>query len=95
MLTVYRATRTPWATSIVSRASSRTVTSAYRRRGLARAVIEERLLRLQAMRLRRAAITGCSDGAVALYRSLGATRETISHICELNDHSARPVPCPD
>ncbi|HOG45447.1 MAG TPA: GNAT family N-acetyltransferase [Anaerolineae bacterium] len=50
--------------------------SDYRRRGLARAVIEECLARLRNMGLERAHITGYSPGAIALYRSLGAAAES-------------------
>jgi GNAT superfamily N-acetyltransferase len=47
--------------------------SSYRRRGLARAVIQECLYRLRDMGLRRAYITGYSSAAISLYGSLGAT----------------------
>jgi len=50
--------------------------SAYRRRGLARAVIQECLYRLQEMGLRNAYIGGYSDAAMALYGSLGAVEHT-------------------
>lgn len=69
--------------------------SAYRRRGFARAAIQECLRRLQSMGLTRAAITGYSAAAVALYRSLGATGETGSFIWERDAHSAQPGPRPD
>lgn len=49
--------------------------SAYRQRGLARAVIQDCLARLQAMGLRNAYITGYSREAIALYGSLGAVDE--------------------
>ncbi|MCE7983475.1 MAG: N-acetyltransferase [Caldilinea sp. CFX5] len=54
--------------------------SDYRRRGLARAVIQECLYRLQQMGMRRAYITGYSPEAVALYGSLGAVDETKAFI---------------
>jgi GNAT superfamily N-acetyltransferase len=49
--------------------------SAFRRRGLARAVIQECLHRLQAMGMQRAYISGYSPGAIALYGSLGHADE--------------------
>ncbi len=49
--------------------------SAYRRRGFARAAIQECLHRLQDMGMERAAIAGYSQEAVALYSSLGAQSE--------------------
>lgn len=52
---------------------------AYRRRGLARAVIQECLYRLQGLGMRRAYITGYSPAAIALYRSLGAGSESASY----------------
>lgn len=54
--------------------------SDFRRRGFARAVIQECLYRLQGMGMRRAYITGYSAEAVALYGSLGAVAETKSWI---------------
>jgi GNAT superfamily N-acetyltransferase len=45
--------------------------SRFRRRGLARAVIQECLYRLRDMGMQRAYITGYSAGAMALYGSLG------------------------
>lgn len=56
--------------------------SSFRRRGFARAVIQECLYRLRDMGLRRAYITGYSPEAVALYGSLGATAESKSFIYE-------------
>jgi GNAT superfamily N-acetyltransferase len=52
--------------------------SRFRRRGFARAVIQECLYRLRDMGLRRARITGYSPEAVALYGSLGAQERTES-----------------
>lgn len=52
--------------------------SRYRRRGFARAVIQECLYRLRDMGLRRAYITGYSPEAIALYDSLGAQARTES-----------------
>lgn len=46
--------------------------SGYRRRGFARAVIQECFYRLRDMGLARAYISGYSPGAIALYGSLGA-----------------------
>ena len=46
--------------------------SSFRRRGFARAVIQECLYRLRDMGLRRAYITGYSPEAIALYGSLAA-----------------------
>lgn len=48
----------------------------YRRQGLARAVIQECLYRLKAMGVKQAHITGYSEGAIALYGSLGARKRT-------------------
>lgn len=50
--------------------------SDYRRRGLARIVIQECLYRLQEMGMEKAYITGYSEGALALYGSLGAQART-------------------
>lgn len=55
---------------------------AFRRRGFARAAIIECLHRLQAMGLRSAYITGYSEGALALYGSLGAVDEQEAYIYE-------------
>ena len=52
--------------------------SGYRRRGFARAVIQECLYRLRDIGLRRAFITGYSPEALALYGSLGAQERTES-----------------
>jgi GNAT superfamily N-acetyltransferase len=49
--------------------------SAYRRRGFARAVIQECLQRLKQMGMYRAAIAGYSREAIGLYSSLGAQSE--------------------
>lgn len=54
--------------------------SDFRRRGFARAVIQECLYRLQDMGLRRAYITGYSPEAIALYGSLGALAESKAFI---------------
>ena len=54
--------------------------SSFRRRGFARAVIQECLVRLRDMGLRRAYITGYSPEAIALYGSLGAKEGTESLI---------------
>jgi len=50
--------------------------SAYRKRGFARAVIQDCLYRLRDMGLERAYITGYSPGAIALYSSLGHKSRT-------------------
>ena len=49
--------------------------SSYRKRGFARAVIQECLYRLKAMGMRSAYIMGYSPAAIALYGSLGAVEE--------------------
>lgn len=54
----------------------------FRRRGFARAVIQECLSRLRAIGMRRAYITGYSPEAIALYGSLGAAAEWPSFIYE-------------
>ena len=54
--------------------------SDYRRRGLARVVIQECLYRLSEMGMKSAYITGYSEGAIALYGSLGADKRTESYI---------------
>lgn len=54
--------------------------SAFRRRGLARAVIWECLRRLSEMGLTSAYITGYSPSAVALYGSMGAVDESLAHV---------------
>jgi GNAT superfamily N-acetyltransferase len=54
--------------------------SAYRRRGFARAVIQECLFRLKEMGLRRVAITGYDPGAIALYASFGVAEEARFYI---------------
>ncbi|NSW52682.1 MAG: GNAT family N-acetyltransferase [Anaerolineae bacterium] len=50
--------------------------SAFRRRGFARAVIQECLYRLQGMGIAAAYITGYSQAAISLYGSLGAEGES-------------------
>ncbi len=50
--------------------------SDFRRLGLARGVIQECLYRLKEMGIKRAFITGYSEGAIALYGSLGAGERT-------------------
>ena len=47
--------------------------SAFRKRGFARAVIQECLMRLHDMGMRKAYITGYSEAAMALYGSMGAS----------------------
>jgi GNAT superfamily N-acetyltransferase len=54
--------------------------SSFRRRGFARAVIQECLRRLHEMGIRKAYITGYSTEAIALYASLGAGNERSSFI---------------
>jgi GNAT superfamily N-acetyltransferase len=49
--------------------------SDFRKRGFARAVIQECLHRLKAMGIRNAYITGYSEAAIALYGSMGAIDE--------------------
>ncbi len=56
--------------------------SEFRRRGFARAAIQECLYRLKEMGLRSAYITGYSPAAIALYGSLGAVGETESFVYE-------------
>jgi len=56
--------------------------SDFRRRGFARAVIQECLNRLRDYGLRNAYITGYDPEAIALYRSLGATEERQSFVYE-------------
>jgi GNAT superfamily N-acetyltransferase len=56
--------------------------SDFRKRGLARAVIQECLYRLKAMGMQNAYITGYSPEAVALYGSLGAEDEVRSYAYE-------------
>jgi len=56
--------------------------SDFRKRGLARAVIQECLYRLKAMGIQHAYITGYSPGALALYGSLGAVDEVRSFVYE-------------
>jgi GNAT superfamily N-acetyltransferase len=48
----------------------------YRRQGLARVVIQACLYRLQEMGMQKAHISGYSEGAIALYGSLGAQART-------------------
>lgn len=57
--------------------------SDYRRRGFARVVIQECLYRLRDMGIKKAYITGYSEGAIALYDSLGAVKRTESLIYKL------------
>jgi len=56
--------------------------SRFRRRGFARAVIQECLDRLRDMGMCRAYMTGYSPEAIALYGSLGAAEESKSFIYE-------------
>lgn len=57
--------------------------SNFRKRGFARAVIQECLYRLKDMGIHNAYITGYSPGAIALYGSLGAVDETKSFVYEI------------
>jgi GNAT superfamily N-acetyltransferase len=57
--------------------------TSFRKRGFARAVIQECLCRLRAMGMRSAYITGYSPEAIALYGSLGAVEEQQSFIYEM------------
>jgi GNAT superfamily N-acetyltransferase len=56
--------------------------SSFRKRGFARAVIQECLYRLKEMGMRSAYITGYSLEAIALYGSLGAVDESKSFVFE-------------
>ena len=56
--------------------------SAFRKRGFARACIQECLYRLRDMGIRSAYITGYSEAAIALYGSLGAVEETKMYVFE-------------
>jgi ribosomal protein S18 acetylase RimI-like enzyme len=56
--------------------------SSFRRRGFARAVIQECLARLRAMGMRRVYLTGYSPEAIALYGSLGHVAESQSFVYE-------------
>ena len=56
----------------------------YRRRGFARAVIQECLYRLKCIGIKRAYITGFSPEAISLYGSLGAINELRSFIYALD-----------
>ena len=56
--------------------------SSFRKRGFARAVIQECLHRLHAMGMHKAYITGYSQEAIALYASLGAGKESKAFIYE-------------
>ena len=56
--------------------------SDFRKRGLARAVIQECLYRLKAMGIHNAYITGYSPEAVALYGSMGAVDQVRSFVYE-------------
>ena len=56
--------------------------SNFRRRGFARAAIQECFYRLREMGLRKAYITGYSPAAVGLYTSLSAGEESTSYIYE-------------
>ncbi|MBE0696546.1 MAG: GNAT family N-acetyltransferase, partial [Anaerolineaceae bacterium] len=56
--------------------------SAFRKRGFARAVIQECLYRLREMGMRSAYITGYSPEAIALYGSLGAVDEVKAYVYE-------------
>lgn len=56
--------------------------AAYRRRGFARATIQECLFRLQAMGMRTAYIAGYSTAAMSLYDSLGATAKQEAFVYE-------------
>jgi GNAT superfamily N-acetyltransferase len=57
--------------------------SDFRKRGLARAVIQECLYRLKDMGIHNAYITGYSEAAIALYGSLGAIDEVKSFYYEI------------
>ena len=57
--------------------------SDFRRRGFARAVIQECMHRLQVMGMRTAYIAGYSPGAIALYASLGAVQRSTAYVYEV------------
>ena len=57
--------------------------SSFRRRGFARAVIQECLYRLRDMGMNKAYITGYSTAAIALYASLGLGEQSTSFIYEM------------
>ena len=59
--------------------------SKFRRRGLARAVIQECLFRLREMGLQKAHITGYSKEAVGLYAALGKSTQSTCYIYETAD----------
>ena len=65
--------------------------SDYRRRGFARAVIQECLYRLQEMGMLAAYISGYSPAAIALYGSLGATEETRAFVYRSAPEAAASV----
>ncbi len=67
--------------------------SAFRRRGFARAVIQECLIRLHRMGIRTAYITGYSPEAIALYGSLGHVGESKSLIYARPSCSASCLTC--
>jgi GNAT superfamily N-acetyltransferase len=56
--------------------------SAFRKRGFARAAIQECLYRLKDMGIKSAYITGYSPAAIALYGSIGATGEQADYVYE-------------
>ena len=56
--------------------------SSFRKRGFARAVIQECLNRLRDIGLRKVYITGYSAAAMALYASLGAGEKSANYIYE-------------
>ncbi len=57
--------------------------SDFRKRGFARAAIQECLYRLKDMGIHNAYITGYSQAAIALYGSIGAVDEVKAFFCEL------------
>ncbi len=57
--------------------------SNFRKRGLARAVVQECLYRLRSMGIQKAYITGYSEAAINLYASLGASQEMKSFVYEM------------
>jgi ribosomal protein S18 acetylase RimI-like enzyme len=58
--------------------------SDFRKRGFARAAIQECLHRLKAMGIHNAYITGYSEAAIALYGSIGAIDEVKSYFYEMS-----------
>jgi ribosomal protein S18 acetylase RimI-like enzyme len=65
--------------------------SGYRRRGFGKAVIQECMIRLQAMGMKKAHIVGYGEGAISLYSALRPFDQTEYYIYKQKKKQGRPA----